>query len=110
MKQQVPQPGYEQAFVDVAGARVCYLHAGRGRPTLLSHGLVGSNANWRNNIAALAQHAGVYAIDLVNIGKSQRVEGPDAGLRSTANRIVVFMNTRGLNEADIGAHFEGIEE
>ena len=107
MKQETPQPGYEEAFVDVGGVRVHYLHAGSGRPMLLIHGLVGSSANWRNNIAALSDHASIYAIDLVNMGKSQRVEGLDAGLRSTANRIVAVMNALGLTEADIVAHSHG---
>ena len=107
MMQETPQPGYEEAFVDVAGARVYYLHAGSGRPMLLIHGLVGSSANWRNNIAALAQHASVYAIDLVNMGKSQRVGGLDAGLRATANRIVAIMNALDIAEADIVAHSHG---
>jgi pimeloyl-ACP methyl ester carboxylesterase len=107
MQQETPQPGYEEAFVDVVGARVRYLHAGNGRPMLLIHGLVGSSANWRNNIDALAQHASVYAIDLVNMGKSQRVAGLDAGLRATANRIVAVMDALDLAQADIAAHSHG---
>jgi pimeloyl-ACP methyl ester carboxylesterase len=74
---------------------------------LLIHGLVGSSANWRNNIGALAQHASVYAIDLVNMGKSQRVGGLDAGLTATANRIVAVMDALNLSEADIVAHSHG---
>src|SRR5580658_3011885 len=101
------QSEYEEAFVDVAGARVYYLHAGSGRPMLLIHGLVGSSANWRNNIATLAQHASVYAIDLVNMGKSQRVGSLDAGLKSTAKRIVAVMDALGLTQADIVAHSHG---
>jgi pimeloyl-ACP methyl ester carboxylesterase len=107
MKQETPQPGYEETFVDVAGARVHYLHAGSGRPMLLIHGLVGSSANWRNNIDALAEHASVYAIDLVNMGKSQRVGRLDATLRATANRIVAVMDALGLGEADVVAHSHG---
>ena len=107
MRQETPQPGFEEAFVDVVGARVYYLHAGSGRPMLLIHGLLGSSANWRNNILALAQHASVYAIDMVNMGKSQRVEGLDAGLRATANRIVAIMDALDLVEADIVAHSHG---
>lgn len=107
MMQEVPQPGYTEAFVDVVGARVRYLHAGSGRPMLLIHGLVGSSANWRNNIDALAQHASVYAIDLVNMGKSQRVKGLDAGLRATAKRIVAVMDALDLAEADFVAHSHG---
>src|SRR2546425_366921 len=107
MSQETAQPGYEEAFVDVVGARVYYLHAGIGRPMLLIHGLVGSSANWRNNIESLAQHASVYAIDLVNMGRSQRVDGLDAGLRATANRIVAVMDALDLTDADIVAHSHG---
>src|ERR1700728_2783961 len=107
MMQETSQPGYEEAFVDVFGARVYYLHAGSGRPMLLIHGLVGSSANWRNNIEALSQHASVYAIDLVNMGKSQRVGGLDAGLRATAKRIVAVMDALHMPEADIAAHSHG---
>jgi pimeloyl-ACP methyl ester carboxylesterase len=102
-----PQSEYEEAFVDVAGARVYYLHAGSGRPMLLIHGLIGSSRNWRNNIDALAQHASVYAIDLVNMGKSQRVVGLDPGLRAAADRIIAVMNALDLAETDIVAHSHG---
>jgi pimeloyl-ACP methyl ester carboxylesterase len=98
---------YEEGFVDVAGARVFYLHAGSGRPMLLIHGLVGSSVNWRENVAALAAQASVYAIDLVNMGKSQRVGGIDAGLAPTANRIVAVMDALRLESADIVAHSHG---
>jgi pimeloyl-ACP methyl ester carboxylesterase len=107
MLQETPQPGYEEAFVDVVGARVYELHAGSGRPMLLIHGLLGSSANWRNNIVALAQHASVYAIDMMNMGKSQRIEGLDTGLRATANRIIAVMDALDLTEADIVAHSYG---
>jgi pimeloyl-ACP methyl ester carboxylesterase len=107
MQQETPQPGYEEAFVDVIGARVYYLHAGSGSPMLLIHGLVGSSANWRNNIDALAQHSSVYAIDLVNMGRSQRVGGLDASLKATANRIIAIMDALKLTEVDIVAHSHG---
>jgi pimeloyl-ACP methyl ester carboxylesterase len=107
MKQETPQPEYEEGFVEVAGARVYYVHAGSDRPMLLIHGLVGSSADWRNNIDALARHASVYAIDLVNMGKSQRVGGLDATLAATANRIVAVMNALGVAAADVVGHSHG---
>ena len=107
MTEETPEPRYQEAFVDAVGARLYYLHAGSGKPLLLIHGLVGSSANWRDNIGALAQHASVYAIDLVNMGKSQRVEGLDVGLAATANRIVAAMDALNLPEADIVAHSHG---
>jgi 4,5:9,10-diseco-3-hydroxy-5,9,17-trioxoandrosta-1(10),2-diene-4-oate hydrolase len=105
MQQETPQ--YEEAFVDVAGARMHYLHAGSGQPMLLIHGLVGSSANWRNNIDGLAQHASIYAIDLVNVGNPQRVGGLDPTLKATANRIVAVMDALNLADADIVAHSHG---
>jgi pimeloyl-ACP methyl ester carboxylesterase len=107
MKQETPQSGCEEGFIDVVGARLHYLHAGSGRPMLLIHGLVGSSANWRNNIDALARHASVYAIDLVNMSKSEGVEKLDARLGATANRIIAVMDSLGLDEADIVAHSHG---
>ncbi|HMG85143.1 MAG TPA: alpha/beta hydrolase [Terracidiphilus sp.] len=107
MEQEAPQPEYQEAFVDVAGTRVHYLQAGTGKPVVLIHGLVGSSENWRNNIVALAGNASVYAIDLVNMGKSERVCGLDAGLSATANRIVAIMDALNLAEADIVAHSHG---
>jgi pimeloyl-ACP methyl ester carboxylesterase len=101
------QSGYEEAFVDAGGARIHYLHAGSGEPMLLIHGLMGSSRNWQNNINTFAEQASVYAIDLINMGKSQRVEGLDPGLRAAANRIVGVMDALGLAETDIVAHSHG---
>ncbi len=106
MMQEVPQSRIE-AFVDVSGARVHYVRAGSGAPMLLLHGLVGSSQNWRNNIDALAEHGTVYAIDLMNMGKSERVGGLDPGLKATANRIIAVMDALDLAEADFVAHSHG---
>ena len=43
--------GFEDAFVEVDGARVHYVHAGSGRPLLLVHGLTGSTSNWREQVS-----------------------------------------------------------
>jgi pimeloyl-ACP methyl ester carboxylesterase len=99
--------GLEEGFVDVAGARVFYIHAGSGPPMLLIHGLVGSSSNWRHNIPALAQHFSVYAIDLVNMGRSQRIGGVDPRLHATARRIVAVMDALHLANADVVAHSHG---
>jgi 4,5:9,10-diseco-3-hydroxy-5,9,17-trioxoandrosta-1(10),2-diene-4-oate hydrolase len=107
MKQETPQSGYEEGFVEAAGARIHYLHSGSGQPMLLIHGLVGSSRNWRSNIEGLSRRASVYAIDLVNMGKSQRVGTVDPGLRAAAHRIVAVMDALDLAEADIVAHSHG---
>ena len=107
MEQETPQSELEAAYVVVAGARVYYLHAGSGPPMLLIHGLVGSSEDWRAILPALARNASVYAIDLVNMGKSQRVDGLDEGLKATAKRIIAIMDALGLPQADIVGHSHG---
>jgi pimeloyl-ACP methyl ester carboxylesterase len=98
---------YMKADADVLGARVHYLHAGSGRPMVLIHGLVGSSLIWRRNVAALAQQAGVYAIDLPNMGKSQRIPDLDATLEATADRVAAFMDAVGIEQADLVGHSHG---
>ena len=97
----------EEGFVLVGGVKVHYECAGAGRPLLLLHGLVGSAKNWRQNISFLAVDSSVYAIDLFNMGESERVPGLDAGLEATADRVAACMDALGLDEADIAAHSHG---
>jgi pimeloyl-ACP methyl ester carboxylesterase len=100
-------PNYEDRFVEVEGARVHYVHRGAGPPMLLIHGLVGSITNWHGNLGALAQERSVYAIDLLNAGKSQRIKGLDATLEATADRVVAAMDALGIDRADIAGHSYG---
>jgi 4,5:9,10-diseco-3-hydroxy-5,9,17-trioxoandrosta-1(10),2-diene-4-oate hydrolase len=94
-------------FVVVDRVKIHYQRAGSGRPLLLLHGLMGSARNWRQNISFLAQNSEVYAIDLFNMGESDRVPGLDAGLEATADRLAAYMDALGLDEADIAAHSHG---
>jgi pimeloyl-ACP methyl ester carboxylesterase len=97
----------EDRFVEVEGAKVHYQFSGSGGPLLLLHGLVGSGRNWRRNIGFLSRHASVYALDLFNMGESERVPGLDASLEATADRIAALMDALGLRSADIAAHSHG---
>ncbi len=100
-------PRIEEAFVLVDGAKIHYQRAGTGRPLLLLHGLVGSAKNWRQNISFLSRDSNVYAVDLFNMGESERVPGLDAGLEATADRLAAYMDALGLDEADIAGHSHG---
>jgi pimeloyl-ACP methyl ester carboxylesterase len=97
----------EDAFVEVDGVQVHVVRAGVGRPLLLIHGLVGSSCNWRRNIVALAKNASVYAIDMVNMGESERVAGLDSSFAATAVRIVRCMDALGIAEAEVVGHSHG---
>jgi 4,5:9,10-diseco-3-hydroxy-5,9,17-trioxoandrosta-1(10),2-diene-4-oate hydrolase len=100
-------PTIDEAFVLVHGAKLHYQRAGTGRPLLLLHGLVGSARNWRQNISFLSRYSSVYAVDLCNMGESERIPGLDAGLEATADRLAAYMDAVGLDEADIAAHSHG---
>jgi 4,5:9,10-diseco-3-hydroxy-5,9,17-trioxoandrosta-1(10),2-diene-4-oate hydrolase len=100
-------PRIEEAFAVVDGAKIHYQRAGSGRPLLLLHGLVGSARNWSQNISFLSRHCTVYAIDLFNMGQSERVPGLDAGLEATADRLAAYMEALGLDEADVAGHSHG---
>jgi len=102
-----PAKTFREADVSVLGARMHYLHAGSGRPVILIHGVVGSSANWRGNLAALAEEASVYAIDQLNMGGSQRIPGLDASLEATADRVAAFMDAVGIARAEIVGHSHG---
>jgi 4,5:9,10-diseco-3-hydroxy-5,9,17-trioxoandrosta-1(10),2-diene-4-oate hydrolase len=97
----------EDLFVQVDGTRVHYRRAGSGPPLLLIHGLVGSARNWNRNIEYLAQDATVYAIDLLNMGESDRVPDLDAGLEAAADFIARWMQVVGLDQADIAGASRG---
>jgi pimeloyl-ACP methyl ester carboxylesterase len=97
----------EERFISVDGAKIYFQVAGAGEPLLLLHGLIGSGQTWRQNIGFLAQHATVYAIDLFNMGKSERVTGLDASLEATADRVAALMDALHLSKADIAAHSHG---
>ena len=95
------------ATVLVDGMRLRYRIAGAGKPLLLLHGLVGSSLNWRRNIEFLAQQSTVYALDLLNMGESERVRALDASMEATADRIVRCMDALGITTADIAGHSHG---
>jgi 4,5:9,10-diseco-3-hydroxy-5,9,17-trioxoandrosta-1(10),2-diene-4-oate hydrolase len=97
----------EEAFVLVDGVKVHYQRAGTGRPLLLLHGLVGSAKNWRQNITFLSRDSSVYAVDLFNMGESERIPGLNAGLEATADRLAACMDALGVAEADIAGHSHG---
>ena len=64
-------PG-EQKDAIVRGVRVRYVEAGEGTPLVLVHGLTSSKVAWRENIAPLAEHHRVYAVDLPGHGDSDK--------------------------------------
>jgi pimeloyl-ACP methyl ester carboxylesterase len=97
----------EHFFVPVQGTRVHVERSGSGPALLLIHGLVGSARNWRQNVEFLSRHATVYAVDLFNMGESDRVRGLDASLEATADGLAALLDALELATADVAGHSHG---
>lgn len=82
----------EEHWITLDGARMRYLRAGSGPALLLVHGLLGYSFSWRFTIPTLAQHATVYAVDLMGTGFSDRPPGLDCSLKASAERLLRFMD------------------
>jgi pimeloyl-ACP methyl ester carboxylesterase len=95
----------EERFIPLdaarGSARMRYLKAGSGPSLLLVHGLLGYSFSWRFATPVLAQHATVYAVDLLGAGFSDRPAGLDCSLRANAERLLCFMDATGLNSCDL---------
>jgi pimeloyl-ACP methyl ester carboxylesterase len=104
MKHVAVQCDAQSHFAMVDGAKMHYVRAGSGPAMVLLHGLMGSVCTWRRNIAELAEHFTVYAIDWIGMGASDRVAGLDASMLATADRLLGFMDSVGIDRATIVAH------
>ena len=100
-------PGAEVRSVTLDGVTWRYWFAGSGPPLLLIHGFMGYSFSWRFNIARLAQHFSVYAMDLPGCGFSQRVDAPECALAGDAESVLRFMDHCGIESADVVASSRG---
>jgi len=82
-------------------SRMRYLRAGTGPALLLVHGLLGYSFSWRFTIPTLAQHATVYAIDMLGTGFSDRPAKLDCSLKASAERLLQFMDRTDLASCDL---------
>ena len=93
--------GAEERQVVVDGVNWRYWFAGSGPPLLLIHGFLGYSFSWRFNMEALGKHFSVYAIDLPGCGFSERTDAAECTLAGDAERVLRFMQTIGIENADV---------
>jgi pimeloyl-ACP methyl ester carboxylesterase len=90
----------EKLWVSLAGHQMHCLKAGAGPELILLHGLLGTASTWEPAIPVLADYSTVYAVDALGIGESERVPGLDARLEAQAERVIEFMDSSGIGNAD----------
>ncbi len=92
----------EDKFVEVDNARVRYWQQGdSGSPVVLLHGIACSVLEWQHNIAALAAHHRVYAVDLLGFGLTDKPVDEPYDLNSLARFVLKFMDSVGLTQAHL---------
>jgi pimeloyl-ACP methyl ester carboxylesterase len=90
----------------VDGLATGYLEAGQGDPVVLLHGGefgVTAELAWENNIAALAAHHHVFALDMLGFGRSAKVIDFNDGRGMRIRHIARFCEAVGVESA----HFVG---
>jgi len=92
--------------ISVDGLTTAYLEAGQGDPVVLLHGGefgVSAEIGWENNIAALAAHHRVLALDMLGFGGSAKVIDFNDGRGMRIRHIARFCEVVGVQ----AAHFVG---
>ncbi|HKV21765.1 MAG TPA: alpha/beta fold hydrolase [Mycobacterium sp.] len=96
----------ERKTVVVDGLTTGYVEAGRGDPVVLLHGGefgVTADLGWERNIAALAAHFRVLALDMLGFGHSAKVVDFTDGRGMRIRHIARFCDAVGVDSA----HFVG---
>jgi pimeloyl-ACP methyl ester carboxylesterase len=91
----------EDHWITLDGARMRYLRSGDGPPLLLLHGLLGYSFSWRYAIPVLANQATVHAVDMLGVGFSDRPAAIDCSLRASAERLLLFLDSVGVESCDL---------
>lgn len=98
---------YCQRFYDAAGVRTRVLEAGEGDLLLLLHGTGGHLETYHRNIAALAAHLRVGAIDMVGHGFTSRPNGIDYSLDDYARHILALADAMGAQRLAVSGESLG---
>jgi len=100
-KLPAPQYSIQDHWITLDGARMRYLRDGRGPELVLVHGLLGYSFSWRYTLPYLARQASVLAVDMLGVGFSDRPPGLDSSLRSSAERLLRFLDAVGVASCDL---------
>lgn len=99
---------FEQGYIEAAGVRTRYLHAGRkGAPALIFiHGTGGHAEAYVRNLAAHGEHFDTYAIDLLGHGFSDKPDY-DYTIPAYVKQVIGFMDALGIDRASISGESLG---
>jgi pimeloyl-ACP methyl ester carboxylesterase len=91
-------------FVEVNGLKIAYLERGQGDPILFIHGWPTFSHLWRHQMAALADHFQLYALDLPGFGDSDKPADVSYTLNFYADILTGFLAALGLERVTLVSH------
>jgi pimeloyl-ACP methyl ester carboxylesterase len=91
----------KEHWTEIDNLRIHYSQAGKGRPLLLIHGLLGGSFCWRFNLPVLAEQYEVYAADLPGSGLSDAHPHTDCSMEAQATRLAQFIRKMELRELTV---------
>jgi haloacetate dehalogenase len=104
-------PLFQQAQFQSSGARINYVHGGKGEPLLLIHGYPQSHVMWHLVAPKLAEHFHVICPDLRGYGDSSKPDGVDDhsnySKRAMAQDLVELMRSLGYYQFNVAGHDRG---
>jgi 2-hydroxy-6-oxonona-2,4-dienedioate hydrolase len=98
---------YHHRFYDAGGVRTRVLEAGEGELLLLLHGTGGHLETYHRNVAALAKHFRVAAIDMLGHGFTARPDGIDYNLDDYADHILALADAMGARRLAVSGESLG---
>ena len=103
--------GLQAKMINVGGIPARYYEAGKGEPLILIHGgrrSVFNSANmWSRNVAGLAEHFHVYAVDRLGYGLTGMREDRDFRYAAEVAFLHAFIETLGLDRVNIAGNSSG---
>ena len=95
-------------YIDVGSIRTRYWQAGTaGSAVVLLHGIGCSVLEWQRNVAALAAHHRVFALDLLGYGLSDKPTDETYTIRRLAQFTLDFMSAHGIAKAHLAGNSLG---
>lgn len=91
----------EKGIAEIDGTQVHYSRAGKGRPLILLHGLLGGSFCWRRNMEAFSQRHTVFAVDLPGHGENDASRHLDCSMSAQAGRVLSLLERLELEEVDV---------
>jgi pimeloyl-ACP methyl ester carboxylesterase len=99
---------FKDQFIDVGGVRTRYWQAGdQGSAVLLLHGIGCSVLEWQRNIAALARHHRVFAVDLLGFGLTDKPSDENYGIPRLAQFTLDFLTAHHISCAHLAGNSLG---